>query len=261
MSTEAKSLMEVVEKSYQFWVYLFTIFVVCMGVSRWHGRQVWRKHEESRRSDNGLPIAAFFSGSSSEQGFTYTSLFQDGLIGVYIAVTQLMYVVLMLLFDHSIAIFTDPATARGGDIWGQISILMFFPVAMIAFFALGKIVPLRARISFLNCIIPLATVAACVAGSVAAMLLVKDKGLVVGIQLLAVAVLSLCSSYFIGMDDGIRSAEPENNYPLVRVELNQGESFDRVWLYERTDSDYRLVTENGINHIIPAVNVKQIRRL
>ena len=54
MSTEAKSLMEVVEKSYQFWVYLFTIFVVCMGVARWHGTQVWRKHEESRRSDNGL---------------------------------------------------------------------------------------------------------------------------------------------------------------------------------------------------------------
>lgn len=46
MSAEAKGLIEEIEKSYQFYVYLFTIFVVCMGVARWNGKQIWRKREE-----------------------------------------------------------------------------------------------------------------------------------------------------------------------------------------------------------------------
>jgi hypothetical protein len=37
--------------------------------------------------------------------------------------------------------------------------------------------------------------------------------------------------------------------------------FDEAWLYERTDSDYRIVTKSGSNHIIPASNVKQIEGL
>ncbi len=92
-------------------------------------------------------------------------------------------------------------------------------------------------------------------------MLITDKGMVVAAQSLAVAILSLCMSYFIGMSDGIRAADPESNYPLVSVELNQGTGFDQVWLYERTDSDYRLVTKNGINHIIPTFNVKKIRKI
>jgi hypothetical protein len=48
---------------------------------------------------------------------------------------------------------------------------------------------------------------------------------------------------------------------LVSLEVVQGTSFDEAWLYERTDSDYRLVTRSGSNHIIPAANVKEIRGL
>ena len=258
MSAEAKSLMEVIEKSYQFYVYVFTIFVVCMGVARWYGKQVWRKREESRRESCGLPVAALHSGGNSEQSFTYTSLFQGGLIGVYIAVAQLTWVVLMLAWENGLSVFT---AAQRVDIWGGVSILMFFPILMIAFVPLNTIFSFRNCISARHCIFPLGIVLGCVAGAVAATVLITDKGMVVAAQSLAVAILSLCMSYFIGMSDGIRAADPESNYPLVSVELNQGTGFDQVWLYERTDSDYRLVTKNGINHIILTFNVKKIRKI
>jgi hypothetical protein len=47
----------------------------------------------------------------------------------------------------------------------------------------------------------------------------------------------------------------------LAVEVIQGTGFDEAWLYERTDSDYRIVTKSGSNHIIPASNVKQIKGL
>jgi hypothetical protein len=260
MSAEAKSLMDAIEKSYQFYVYLFTVFVVFMGVARWYGKQVWRKREESRRESNGLPVAALLSGGNSQQSFTYTGLFQGGLTGVCIAVMQLSWVVLMLGYFEVFAAVTS-RSLRGMDIWHETSILMFFPILMIGLFALIQIIPVRSRMSVLNYIFPVGIVLVVVAGAVAGVVLITDKSVVVTAQFLAVAILSLCASYFIGMSDGIHSADPESNYPLVSVELNQGGGFDQVWLYERTDSDYRLVTKNGTNHIVPTFNVKKIRKL
>jgi hypothetical protein len=63
------------------------------------------------------------------------------------------------------------------------------------------------------------------------------------------------------MSDGLKSADPEQTHPLVRLEVVEGTSLDQAWLYERTDSDYRLVTKCGSNYIIPAANVKEIRGL
>ena len=63
------------------------------------------------------------------------------------------------------------------------------------------------------------------------------------------------------MSEGLKAADPEQNYPLVSLEVIQGTNFDQAWLYERTDSDYRLVTKCGSNHIIAAANVKNIKAL
>ena len=75
-----------------------------------------------------------------------------------------------------------------------------------------------------------------------------------------IIVLSFGLSYTIGMSEGLRSADPALNYPLVTLEMRDGGRLERAWLYERTDSDYRLVTENGTNHVVPAANVKEITR-
>ena len=67
---------------------------------------------------------------------------------------------------------------------------------------------------------------------------------------LVVAVLSFGFSYKSGKSEGLHSADPALNYPLVTLEMRDGDELDRTWLYEWTDSDYRLVTEDGANHII-----------
>ena len=61
------------------------------------------------------------------------------------------------------------------------------------------------------------------------------------------------------MNEGRVAANPAVNYPLVTLDVHQGKNLDEAWLYEKTDSDYRLVTKTGSNHIIPATNVKEIK--
>ena len=78
---------------------------------------------------------------------------------------------------------------------------------------------------------------------------------------LSAAVLVLCLSYTIGRFRGITAADPEINYPLVNVKVLRGDDFNDAWLYERTNSDYRILTKAGSNHIIPVSNVKEIKAL
>ena len=74
-------------------------------------------------------------------------------------------------------------------------------------------------------------------------------------------IVSLCYSYAYGVSEGLKAADPGSTYPLVSIEVIQGTGFDEAWLYERTDSDYRIVTKSGSNQIIPDSNVKQIKGL
>ena len=93
------------------------------------------------------------------------------------------------------------------------------------------------------------------------MILVKNPEVVIFIEVLILAFMSLSLSYTLGSTAGIKAADPSLTYPLVSVEVIHGTMIDQAWLYERTDSDYRLVTQSGANLIIPATNVKEINAL
>jgi hypothetical protein len=257
MTAEAKSWLDVFEKSYQFYVYLFTIFVICMGIARWRGRQVWRKRELARRESNGLPVAAFSSGGA-EQGFTYAGLFQGGLNGVSGLAALLLGAMVAWAVREAIAAYGPPVPR---DFRDDVVMFMLVIIFMLAIGILAAIHSDRTRVAVRNSILLIGIVVVSVVAAAAAARLTTDKGVVIIIQFPIVAILSLCLSYYTGMTDGISSADPASNYPLVSVELNQGASFGQAWLYERTDSDYRLVTKDGTNLIIPAVNVKKIRKL
>jgi hypothetical protein len=70
-------------KNYLFYVWVFSMFVICAGIARWYGKRQWYEREKLRRKEIGLPVASLLSvGGSSEQSFTYSSLFQGGLLGV-----------------------------------------------------------------------------------------------------------------------------------------------------------------------------------
>ena len=243
-----------IEKSYQFYAYVFTLYVICMGIARWFGQTSSRAGEEKRRKSAGLPVAECFS--NAEQGFTYASLFQGGLLGV-VATSLLMTYVLVL-----------PVALWG---WGSLrtvldrpdvgSILMYFPVITIAILTLAVLFLFCRGVGISNLIFATGLIAACVAATTIAYWKIADKAALVMIQLLAVAAMSLFMSFLMGIATGLRRAKPEASYPLVSVELQQGAGFDRVWLYERTDSDYRFLSATGANYVVPAANVTKITKI
>jgi hypothetical protein len=61
-------------KNYLFYVWVFSMFVICAGIARWYGKRQWYEREKLRRKELGLPIASLLSvGGSSEQSFTYSN--------------------------------------------------------------------------------------------------------------------------------------------------------------------------------------------
>ena len=255
MIGEAKPWMEAIEKSYQFYAYLFTLYVICMGALRWYGQTAWHKREQASRIEKGLPVANLFSGTESERGFSYSALFRGGLNGVVLLASLLGYVVWMHVFS---ALIEGPQSVMGTKFWELTSGLMSFPIIMAVLLVMTMGFQRRDRLRLRDCIAPVGLVVIVLAGSVRASWVFADKQIVVMCELFAVFVISLLISYLMGANEGIDSADPAEICPLVSIELIDGKSFDCVWLYERTDSDYRFVTGNGSNRIVPAANVSII---
>ena len=249
MSFDIRGLMEETQKNYQLYVSMFTLFVVCMGISRWFGRKHWLQKEKSRRKKAGLPVASLVShDGSTEQSWTYYGLFQGGLLALYVVAGNMIYVAIMV------------AKLGVNQFREYVGTVMGYPISAILLVILGAInrthllqfVPMILRIT-IGIILAIGT-------SLMLVLATNETEPLYSVTLYAgiMIVLSLALSYTIGMSEGFRSADPALNYPLVTLETRDGARLERAWLYERTDSDYRLVTENGANHIVPATNVKEI---
>jgi hypothetical protein len=249
MSFDIQAIMEEIQKNYQFYVSIFTLFVVCMGISRWFGRKHWLQIEKSRRNKAGLPVASLMShDGSTEQSWTYYGLFQGGLLGLYLVAGNMTYVAIM-----AIKLGLDPFRENVGTVMGYpISGILFAILITINRTHLLQFMPMILR-TFIGIILAIGV-------SFAIFIATNQMKLLYSVALYAIImiVLSLGLSYTIGMSEGLRSADPALNYPLVTLEMRDGGRLERAWLYERTDSDYRLVTESGANHVVPATNVKEM---
>jgi hypothetical protein len=260
---ELHSLIELIEKSYQFYVFLFTTFVICMGIARWLGKWIWYEGEKLRRKKLGVPVVSLIS-ARSEQSFTYWSLAQGGLVG---AAVVFYFFVFHIVFD-----FVFKGKIEGPEHF------MNFPVGFLAFSVILYPILLREQkwygqdrliksrglitIAILCYVGYLATPVVFILGEWLPYESFKELEAspeILAVRALIAVILSLCLSYMLGMIDGLKAADPDANYPVVNVEVLQGSNFDQVWLYERTDSDYRVLTKSGSNHIIPATNVKEIK--
>src|SRR5262249_56823643 len=69
-----------VKKDYQFYVFLFSLLVLGMGLCRLYGRRTWLQWEKSRRKKAGLPVASLISQDTA-QSWRYSDLYQSGLWG------------------------------------------------------------------------------------------------------------------------------------------------------------------------------------
>ena len=85
----ASAWIEDVKKNYQFYVFLFSMFVISMGLTRWLGKRLWHQEQISRRKELKLPVASLFSSDTAS--FSYLSLFQGGLIGLGLVSWHLLF--------------------------------------------------------------------------------------------------------------------------------------------------------------------------
>ena len=258
MSPEIKHWIEIVGQNYQLFASCFSIFIVCMGIARWFGRSIGLKRAKSQRRKAGLPVASLMSG---EEAWTYWGLFRGGLIGLLVAMVFLLNWPINMLSSY----------LSGAEPYGLTEIGNFFAPIII----LGAVLAWNYFVDLMWPDIPRwmraiyvygAFIVAFVASLIVAYwwIVVQSKSLeaneiLITVEIPLFVILFVSWSCLIGMREGPKAANPALNYPLVSVEVHQGKNLDQAWLYERTDSDYRLVTKSGSNHIIPAANVKEIR--
>jgi hypothetical protein len=245
---------EDVEQNYQFFVFLFSTVVICMGLTRWLGKRLWYQEQISRRKELKLPVASLFSSDPS--AFSYASLFQGGLIG------------LAIVSWYSLFVVVSPGADE--DVLQRLPLAMFFPIVMLAFQSLQLFLGNALSRQYFGTLInsPLLIMSSIffigivvISFLIESIFLLEEKPVALPVQIIITVIVCLCYSYAYGVSEGLKAADPETTYPLVSIEVIQGTGFDEAWLYERTDSDYRIVTKSGSNHIIPASNVKQIKKL
>ena len=253
-SPTLEAWIEDVKKNYQFYVFLFSMFVISMGLTRWLGKRLWHQAQISRRKELKLPVASLFSSDTAS--FSYLSLFQGGLIGLGLVSWHLLFLFASGVPDDE-------------DVLQWLPLAMVAPIGALAGYSIPLLLmPIFSRKYFGTVarsptLIISSTFVIGIVGSsffVGPHYLGKENGALPVLIIMAV-IVCLSWSYAYGVDEGLKAADPESTYPLVTVEVIQGTGFDEAWLYERTDSDYRIVTKSGSNHIIPASNVKQIKGL
>ena len=116
-SPKLEAWIEDVKKNYQFYVFLFSMFVIFMGLTRWLGKRLWYQKTISRRKKLDFPVASLFSSDSSS--FSYSSLFQGGLIGVALVAWYFMSV-----------LFVSPGADE--DVLQRLPVAMLIPIVTLA---------------------------------------------------------------------------------------------------------------------------------
>jgi hypothetical protein len=253
-SPQLGSWIENVEKNYQFFVFLFSTVVICMGLTRWLGKRLWYREQISRRKELKLPVPSLLSSNPSS--FSYSSLFQGGLLGLAIVSWNFLFV------------FASPGADK--DFVQALPLAMFFPIVMLTFSSIQFFLQTILSRQYFGTLInsPFLIMSSIfligilvISFLIESIFLLEERGVSLPVQIIITVIVCLCYSYVYGVSEGLKAADPTSNYPLVSIELIQGTSFDEAWLYEQADSDYRIVTKSGSNHIIPASNVKQIKGL
>jgi hypothetical protein len=255
--TASPKLIGHVEKNYQFFVFLFTTFVICMGLTRWLGKRQWYQERISRRKQLKLPVASLFSSDSF--AFSYSSLFQGGLIGLALVSWHFMFMFISASYEY-VSETLPYVTPAPIVLIAQQSLQLFL---MSIFARQHRDTLTNSTFLIVSSVLFIGILVWILVSSFPAEITIsKDKNNVAFVvQILLTVIVSLCYSYSCGVSEGLKAADPESTYPFVRVKVIDGTDFEEAWLYERTDSDYRIVTKSGSNHIIPVSNVKEIKGL
>jgi len=74
-------------------------------------------------------------------------------------------------------------------------------------------------------------------------------------------IVSTSLSYVHGISDGLKDADIETRFSVVNVIMKDGDGLKQLRLYEKTDIDYRFISEDGVEYIIPNNKIEMIIHL
>lgn len=256
MLEELKHVNAVIGEVNSLLVSVFVPYLIVLGLAFRKGKSSWAARENARRKTRGLPVVTLASQKQASDYFWKDpDLIQSGLIALSIIGILFSYVIIMLLFG-----FLMGGYSQGDAVFKALAIYTMYPVLMSSFF-LAMIILGGIRFQVLKIMIPvwIASAAFAVGGGY-----ILHKGyspklqfaLEVGVTMLQAILLS----YSIGMVKGLAEASVEDKYPLVDVETLAHGIMAKVWLFDKSDMDYRFLSAAGEEIIIPIQNVFRLIR-
>jgi len=236
-------------------------YILLMGIIHKWGKTNWVKKERDRRTLQGKPNINLISGDTkAELPWKDPSLIQGGYTALGLVSSLLSYVAAMLLF---FAIALDGVPIAPEVLGKVVGILMAWPVVMGAGTVLTDTKSIIDKYKLPTASFYFLIVIALIIAVLSIFIFMRSESyqLALGVQLILFLVVSCLISYVIGTRNGIEAAEIETRFPLVSVVTTQGNTIDRLRLYEKTDSDYRFIGEDGTDYILPGLHIAQIKHV
>ena len=249
-----KSFAELLAGNYQFYLFLFSIFAVAMGFARAFGKTLWEDIERGLRKEQNLPVATL--SSAGDSSFTYSSLLQSGLFSIALVSVLSLYIVFMLAFFYRRSFFTKFRTDPE-QVLTTVATLSLYPILMISFHIYGSFNEHMHKFHVGYLIGFGGGVVAVAALGLIPIAFAKSARTKIVLVMVCISAMALLASYATGQSEGIDAADP-TTHGYVAVETAAGPGLEG-WLYDTTALDYRLVTKDGSNIIIPAATVRAIR--
>ncbi len=232
-------------------IFLFA-YLLIMGFAHRAGKNFWFDWEQKRRKSMGKPNIELSSKSSAaEFPWKDPSLIQGGFTALTSITILSMYVVIMTMFF-----------AYQGEklsLW-IIAVLLGFPVAMVGIFALPSLIwaiVQQYKLSWKAFGALVVVNLACGIVSFFVFPLLQSEQLALYSQIGLLLIVSASLSYVSGIPDGFKDADIENKFPVVDIVTNKGRR-QKLRFYEKTDSDYRFISEKGVEYIIPSAYIVEI---
>jgi hypothetical protein len=233
--------------------------VILMGTAYKSGKVNWLNIIKDLRRKQGKPNIVLVTESPSiELPWKDTGLLHGGIITLESLGFLFLYIGVVVFF--SAWLWTDKAFSAE-TFWKILAFAMIYPVVVDVLGALLiswiHIKALKLPIHFFvgTFLIEIT----CIIFSWQAAFHMKPPELAFAVEILVFAVASLNLGFHLGMRDAIKESDIEMRYPEVSVLTDKGIVIDHLRLYERTNTDYRFVSNDGTNYIFPNSKIFEIR--
>lgn len=235
--------------------------VILMGSAYKSGKVNWLKIIKDLRRKQGKPNIVLVAESPSiELPWKDTGLLQGGIA----TLSALGFLLLYIGAVVSISAWLWAGNAFSTEtLWKILAFAMIYPVVMVAFggWFISYLHIRRFKLPIHFFVGTFLIEIACIIFSWQTAFHMNPPELAFVVQILLFIIVSLNLGFHYGMRDAIMESDIETRFPEVSVQTMKGLVIDHLRLYEKTDTDYRFIADDGTNYIIPSLQISEICHL